>query len=124
MIASIHTRPSVSGTNRKWYSAVSANCRRDRVTTVGSIMRGLRGGGCEQMSFDRGGRGIRPWLRREKHVPDHHKQRDLDHDDQREFNAETMPPTAAEPGASGGWWRDIHGAHQCRTPQNATAKAP
>src|SRR5882757_3268753 len=27
------TMPSVSGTNRKWYSAVAANCSRDRSTS-------------------------------------------------------------------------------------------
>ena len=31
-------RPMVSGTNRKWYIAVSANCRRERSTTVSSLI--------------------------------------------------------------------------------------
>jgi hypothetical protein len=35
-------RPSVSGTNRKWYSAVSANCRRDSSTTRASCRRSAR----------------------------------------------------------------------------------
>jgi hypothetical protein len=38
MMASMKARPSVSGTNRKWYIAVSANCQRDRSTTAWSIM--------------------------------------------------------------------------------------
>ena len=42
MIASMTDRPSVSGTNRKWYSAVSANCRRDRSTTPRSMAVGFR----------------------------------------------------------------------------------
>ncbi len=33
MIASSTDRPSVSGTNRKWYIAVRPNCRRDSETT-------------------------------------------------------------------------------------------
>src|SRR6266404_5272843 len=37
MITRIMDIPSVSGTNRKWYSAVRANCSRDRFTTVKSI---------------------------------------------------------------------------------------
>ena len=39
MITRIMDRPKVSGTNRKWYSAVSANCSRERLTTSRSIMR-------------------------------------------------------------------------------------
>ena len=34
MMASSIDSPSVSGTNRKWYSAVSANCSRDSVDDV------------------------------------------------------------------------------------------
>src|SRR3954453_14936037 len=34
----IHDSPSVSGTNRKWYSAVMANCSRDTSTRSGSII--------------------------------------------------------------------------------------
>src|SRR5579872_6593649 len=41
MIASSTESPSVSGTNRKWYIAVRANCRRDRSTAAESIMGGL-----------------------------------------------------------------------------------
>src|SRR5262245_1619033 len=36
--ASRNDSPSVSGTNRKWYKAVAANCRRDRSTTVSLTM--------------------------------------------------------------------------------------
>src|SRR5579871_2675053 len=52
MIASNTESPSVSGTNRKWYIAVRANCSRDRSTTVGSIMDGpgyVFAGGRHQM---------------------------------------------------------------------------
>ncbi len=34
MMATMNDRPRVSGTNRKWYIAVSANCSRDSSTTV------------------------------------------------------------------------------------------
>ncbi|MOA40474.1 hypothetical protein D3C78_1623520 [compost metagenome] len=34
MMATMKDRPSVSGTNRKWYIAVRANCSRDSSTTV------------------------------------------------------------------------------------------
>src|SRR5579863_3354339 len=53
MIASSTESPSVNGTNRKWYIAVRANCRRDRSTTVGSIMDGpgcVHAGGRHQMA--------------------------------------------------------------------------
>jgi hypothetical protein len=39
MMTSIHTMPSVSGTNRKWYIAVAANCSRDRSTSCSLTMR-------------------------------------------------------------------------------------
>ena len=41
MIASMKARPSVSGMNRKWYMAVSANCHRDRSTTSISTIKRL-----------------------------------------------------------------------------------
>ena len=45
MMAIRKDSPSVSGTNRKWYIAVSANCRRDSSTTVMSGMGELLGPG-------------------------------------------------------------------------------
>src|SRR6266571_4996165 len=48
MITRIQDRPSVSGTNRKWYMAVAANCRRDRLTTSSRgvmVHLGGKGGG-------------------------------------------------------------------------------
>src|SRR5690606_1810306 len=36
--ASRKASPRVRGTNRKWYIAVMANCRRDRSTTVSEII--------------------------------------------------------------------------------------
>jgi hypothetical protein len=38
MMTSIHTMPMVSGTNRKWYIAVAANCSRDRSTSCSLTM--------------------------------------------------------------------------------------
>ncbi len=38
MMATRNERPSVRGTNKKWYIAVKANCSRDSSTTVESIM--------------------------------------------------------------------------------------
>ncbi|MNF17822.1 hypothetical protein D3C80_2215540 [compost metagenome] len=42
MMATRNDRPRVSGTNRKWYIAVRANCRRDSSTTVMSGMGAAR----------------------------------------------------------------------------------
>ncbi|GGD33057.1 hypothetical protein GCM10007235_01110 [Pseudoxanthomonas indica] len=42
MMAIMKDRPSVNGTNRKWYMAVSANCKRDSSTTVISGMALIR----------------------------------------------------------------------------------
>ncbi|CPK52845.1 Uncharacterised protein [Bordetella pertussis] len=44
MMARMNDRPSVRGTNRKWYSAVAANWNRDRLTTSRSIMETLPDG--------------------------------------------------------------------------------
>src|ERR1700730_17766858 len=53
MMTRIQDRPSVSGTNRKWYSAVTANCSRDRSTTSAEGIRGLRErGGSEHLLLD------------------------------------------------------------------------
>jgi type II secretory pathway predicted ATPase ExeA len=41
MMTSIHTMPSVSGTKRKWYIAVAANCSRDRSTSCGAFLENL-----------------------------------------------------------------------------------
>ena len=42
MITRIIERPRVSGTNRKWYMAVRANCQRDRSATRRSGISQLR----------------------------------------------------------------------------------
>src|SRR3977135_2613613 len=82
MITSIHTSPSVSGTNRKWYSAVIANCNRDRSTTVGSIMAGPRRGGRVELLHDDGRCSGRAWPRLDEHEPQEDKYRQLhDNDD-------------------------------------------
>src|SRR5690242_19984878 len=100
MIASIHDRPSVSGTNRKWYSAVSANCRRDSVTTVSSIIGNLAGRG-QQMVCDGGGLRVRARLRADAQEPDQHERDELEHDDRAEFETEAAAAAAAEPGRFG-----------------------
>src|SRR3990167_1921964 len=41
MITSSQTMPSVSGTKRKWYMAVAANCRRERSTSCSEITASL-----------------------------------------------------------------------------------
>jgi len=43
MITSIQLMPRVSGTNRKWYIAVMANCHRDRSIIVSSNIERLPG---------------------------------------------------------------------------------
>ena len=43
MMTSSQTMPSVSGTKRKWYRAVAANCSRERSTNCSLIMRNLLG---------------------------------------------------------------------------------
>src|SRR5450830_620786 len=43
MMTSIHTMPMVSGTKRKWYRAVAANCSRDRSTSCSEIIESLLG---------------------------------------------------------------------------------
>src|SRR5512141_1169125 len=44
MMTRMNASPSVSGTNRKWYSAVAANCSRDR-STSSSVSMGAPGWG-------------------------------------------------------------------------------
>src|SRR5512135_987878 len=64
MMTRMNASPSVSGTNRKWYSAVTANCSRDRSTSC-SVSMGAPGcgmrwggrGGLEQPIGDAGGIG-------------------------------------------------------------------
>src|SRR5450759_4079751 len=114
MIASIHARPRVNGTNKKWYSAVSANCSRDRMTTDSSIMRHL-GGGREQMVFDCGGSQVGMRMRPEADEPDQAQQDQLDHDDRCELDTETMPAAVAEPGMFGGGSLDIHRAYRAES---------
>src|SRR5450631_812890 len=75
MITSIHTKPSVSGTNRKWYSAVTANCSRERSTTAGSIMAGGRRGRHIELLHDAGGRSGRTRPRLDKDQPQHDQER-------------------------------------------------
>src|SRR5574341_944205 len=54
MMARIQDSPSVSGTNRKWYSAVTANCSRETSTSSrsGSMVIVLR-----ERAWPRGGAG-------------------------------------------------------------------
>src|SRR5450432_3068638 len=87
MIASIHTRPSVSGTNRKWYSAVIANCRRDRSTVVGSIMAGGGHGGVVELLDDCRGRRLRTRPRFDEHEPQQNEERQLDENDEADLHA-------------------------------------
>src|SRR5450631_1881821 len=97
MITSIHTRPSVSGTNRKWYSAVTANCSRDRSTRVGSIMAGCRNGGQVDLLNDGGGRHGRAWPELDEHEPQHDEERQLRDDDEAQLPAVAVARTRAKP---------------------------
>src|ERR1700687_72223 len=94
----IHDSPSVSGTNRKWYIAVAANCSRDTLTRSRS--------GSTHCSF-RGCRGVRrinslchalgadvPTQRtREPDAPDHEERDDLHYEHDRDL--ERIPGTGA-----------------------------
>src|SRR5689334_3712171 len=83
MIASIHDRPSVSGTNRKWYSAVTANCRRERVTTSASMGRSLWqvGSGVEHVPAQRFGAAVGTRLGGDEAIEQRQQQGDLGDDD-------------------------------------------
>src|SRR5450432_3771249 len=87
MITSIHTRPSVSGTNRKWYSAVTANCSRERSTVTGSIMAGDRRGRHIELLHDTRGRRGRTRPRLDEDQPQHDQERELDEDDEAQLAA-------------------------------------
>src|SRR5450755_4031621 len=100
MITSIHTRPSVSGTNRKWYSAVTANCRRERSTVSGSIMAGCRRGGHIELMHDARGRRSRTRPRLDEHQPEHEQERKLDDDDEAQLPSVAPAVARAEPGFS------------------------
>src|SRR5450755_1170436 len=96
IITSIHTRPSVSGTNRKWYSAVIANCSRDRSTVAGSIMAGRWDSGQVELLHDgRGRRGTGPGFNDRE--PEHQEERQLDDDDEANLPAVATAFAGAEP---------------------------
>src|ERR1700680_1086198 len=104
MMTRIQDRPSVSGTNRKWYSAVTANCSRDRSTTSAEGIRGLRErGGSEHLLLDaqRIHRHLRRRRRTEKGIPENSENDRLDgkyHDDVASERGEA----AARRGSGGG----------------------
>src|SRR5512135_69952 len=94
MMTRMNASPSVSGTNRKWYSAVTANCSRDR-STSSSVRMGAPGcGGCVgdvlrigQPLGDAVGVGAHP-VAREKSVENRREQDELDGDGQRNLSGE------------------------------------
>src|SRR5579862_2535234 len=90
MITSNHTRPSVSGTKRKWYSAVTANCKRDRSTVVGSIIARYRSSRQIEMLHDGARWSDRPRPRPDEYEPQQDKQRHLHHN-----NDADLPTVAA-----------------------------
>src|SRR5690606_20568713 len=71
MIASRNDSPSVSGTKRKWYIAVSANCSRDRITTSSSPNMALSDHQMEQPCIAVYGAGYSPGSRMAARPPRH-----------------------------------------------------
>src|SRR5512139_3463988 len=96
MITRMNASPRVSGTNRKWYSAVTANCSRDR-STSSSVSMGAPGGGrwvggmlrVGQLLGDGGGVGAHR-AAVEEGIEDRRDQDELDGDRQRDLSGERM----------------------------------
>src|SRR5574340_1101356 len=93
MITRMNASPSVSGTNRKWYSAVTANCSRDR-STSSSVSMGAPGrvvrlgvGRVDQAFCNAVGIGAHR-AAIEKRIEKRHDQQELDDDGQRDFPGE------------------------------------
>src|ERR1700751_1233449 len=100
MMTRIHDRPSVSGTNRKWYSAVTANCRRDRSTTSTGGTRGLLGTReRNDVRFDarRLDRHVRGDGVAEERPPQQSKRGELHDQDERDVAAERAQPYPSRP---------------------------
>src|SRR5450830_1005336 len=127
MMTRIQDKPRVSGTNKKWYSAVTANCSRDRLTTSSMGSMGDLGSGSkcgdgaaagrrrQQMLLHLGGGhahlfGL--WFRK-KSFCQHDQQRNLDQQDQRDFSAqrqsgETRQAPQLMQAQQPGWFAHAH----------------
>src|SRR5213593_4581422 len=87
MMTRIHDKPSVSGTNRKWYSAVTANCSRERSTSsaVGIGFPGRRGRGHEPLGDTvRHETHVLRYRSAEEEQPEEAEPRHLEHENERD----------------------------------------
>src|SRR5678815_2113632 len=100
MMTRIHDRPKVSGTNRKWNSAVAPNWSRERFTTSRSGIIGIRD--CfwlwihrpEDVRRDRRHGHFPAHGIGEPRVPDHVDQHELDGQRNRDLESKTRPARA------------------------------
>src|SRR4249920_168151 len=98
MMTRIHDNPSVSGTNRKWYIAVTANWSRETSTSsrsgIGSSLGLRRGPGRIHDSADALGCQTATGRIREPDVPNEHQREELDDQHHRDLQREAR--TAAQ----------------------------